>query len=300
MSRLSAINLAALPLPAATEPLSFDLILAEMKARVIEIAPELAPVLALESDPVAKIFEVFAYRELLVRAATNDKVRAVHLATAMGSDLEHLVALFGVQRLTVTPADPTATPPKAAVMETDNALRLRGQLALDGFTTAGSRASYEYHARSVSAEIADVAVDSPAPGTVRVTLLTATGTGVAAPTLVAAVQSALDADEVRPLCDTVVVQSAVIVPFVITADLTLQDGPDPAVVLAEARAELQRYLTDVRGVGRTIRLSAIFAALHRPGVDAVNLTAPVGDVVIGPTSAAHCTAATITLDGGAT
>ena len=88
-------------------------------------------------------------------------------------------------------------------------------------------------------------------------------------------------------------------PFVITADLTLQDGPDPAVVWAEARAALQRYLADVRGVGRTIRQSAIFAALHRPGVDAVTLTAPVGDVVIGPTSAAHCTAVTVTVSGGA-
>lgn len=296
MSR-SAINLTTLPMPAAVEVLSFEDILADMKAQMIAAAPELEAALALESDPLSKLLEVFAYRELLVRAAVNDKVRAVHLATATGSDLDHLAALFGVARLTVVPANPTATPPVAAVLETDTALRLRTQLSLDGFTTAGSRASYEYHARSASGQVADVKVDSPAPGAVRVTVLAADGDGAASPELVATVAAALTADDVRPLCDEVTVQSATIVPFAVTAALTVQAGPDSAVVVSAAQAELARYLAETRGVARAIRRSGIYAALHRPGVEFVNLISPAADVLIGATEAAHCTAVTVTIGG---
>ncbi len=299
MSRFTPINLAALPLPAAIEPLSFEVIFEALKTQLVQLMPDIEPVLAYESEPVVKLLQAWAYRELLVRAGDNDKVRAVHLATATGSDLDNLSALFGVQRLTVVAADPEATPPVAAVMETDAALRMRTQLALDGYSTAGSRASYEYHARTASAEVADVEIDSPTPGTVRVSVLAATGNGLASPALIATVSDALNAENVRPLCDTVVVQSAVIIPFTISAVLTVQDGPDPAVVLAEAQAALDRYLVDQRGVGQSIRRSAIFAALHRPGVDMVILTEPATDVVIASGEAAWCTASTITM-GSAT
>lgn len=297
MSRFTAINLAALPMPAAVEVLSFETILAAMKADLIRIMPELEAVLALESDLIAKVLEAVAYREVLVRAASNDKVRAVHIATSTGTDLDNLAALFGVQRLTVTPADPDTTPPTPAVMETDAAMRLRTQLALDGYSTAGSRASYEFHARTASPEVADVLVDSPRPGTVRVVVLSSAETGLPSPELVAIVAAALNAEEVRPLCDTVRVLPAVIIPFVITAELIVQHGPDPALVLKAAREELTRYLAEVRGVGRTIRRSAIYAALHRPGVEAVNLMAPAGDIAIAPTEAGHCVAVNLTIGG---
>ena len=175
--------------------------------------------------------------------------------------------------------------------------RLRTQLALDGYTTAGSRNSYEFHARTASAEVADVAVDSPDPGVVRVVILSRTGDGQAPPALTDAVAASLNAEDVRPLCDTVMVQSAVIVPFAVTASLTVASGPDHAVVLAEARAALTRHLAEVRGVGRDVARSGIFAALHRPGVESVTLTAPAADIAVGPTEAAHCTLATVTITG---
>ena len=43
----------------------------------------------------------------------------------MGGDLDQLAANYNVKRLTVTPADDDAVPPVAAVMESDEALRLR-------------------------------------------------------------------------------------------------------------------------------------------------------------------------------
>lgn len=237
-----------------------------------------------------------AYRELLLRAHVNDTVRAVLLATATGADLDNLAALFGVQRLVVTAADPEASPPVAAVMEADDALRLRAQLALDGYTTAGSAASYEFHARTADARVSDVLVDSPAPGTVRVVVLARDGNGEAPADLLTAVSAALTAEEVRPLCDNVAVQSASIVPFAITAHLSIQAGPDPAVVMAAAEAALASYLAQVRGVGRAVRRSGIYAALHRPGVEQVGLVVPAADLEIDPAEAAHCTGVTLTME----
>lgn len=297
MSRISTIDLSRLPLPNAVEPLDFDVILAAMIADLSARAPELAGALATQSEPLVKDLQVGAYRELLLRARINDAVRATMLATAMGADLDNLSALFGVQRLVVTPADPTAIPPIAEVLEEDAALRQRTQLALDGFSTAGPRAAYEYHARSADARVIDVAVDSPDPGYVRVVVLSRESDGQASAALIEVVSSTLNADDVRPLCDTVLVQSAQIIPFAIDAHLTMLQGPDATVILADAHAELVRYLESVRGVGRAVRLSGIYAALNRAGVENVNLISPTADVVVTATQAAHCTAIEVQIAG---
>lgn len=297
MSQIPAVDLSRLPVPDAVEVLDYEAILAAMIADLAARAPELAAAFTIESDPLVKDLQVGAYRELLLRARINDAVRSVMLATAMGGDLDNLAALFGVARQVVTPADPAAIPPVAAVLEGDDALRLRTQLALEGFSTAGPRAAYEYHARSADARVADVAIDSPSPGVVRVTLLSREGDGQASSAVLAAVSNALNAGDVRPLCDTVQVQSAQIIPFAIDARLTLLQGPDVSVILAEAQAELGRYLASIRGVGRAVRLSGIYGALNRAGVENVTLISPTADIIVGGTEAAHCTAAVVQIAG---
>lgn len=297
MSRISTIDLSRLPLPGGVEVLDFEAILAAMIADLAARAPELSAVLGTQSEPLVKVLQAGAYRELLLRARINDGVRAVMLATATGGDLDNLAALFGVQRLVITPADAGAIPPTAEVLEGDDALRLRAQLALDGFSTAGPRAAYEYHARSADARVIDVAVDSPSPGLVRVTLLSSEGDGQASSGLITAVRDALNAEDVRPLCDLVQVISAQIVPFTIDARLTLLDGPDANVVLATAQAALARYLASIRGVGRAVRVSGIYAALNQAGVENAVLLSPTADIVPSGTQAATCTAAAVLIGG---
>ncbi|PJN94872.1 baseplate assembly protein, partial [Amaricoccus sp. HAR-UPW-R2A-40] len=103
MSGFGAIDLSRLPPPDVVERLDFETILGAMKADLIARAPDLAPALALESEPAVKILEVAAYRELLLRARINDAARAVMIATATGADLDHLAALFGVARFVLDP-----------------------------------------------------------------------------------------------------------------------------------------------------------------------------------------------------
>lgn len=257
------IDLSRLPPPDVVEPLDYEGILADMTADFERRHPGFTA--WVESDPGLKLLEAAAYRELLLRARINDAARAVMLATAAGADLENLAALFGVAR---------------AAGETDDRLRRRTQLALEALTTAGSRKSYISHALSAHADVVDATAVSLNPGEVTVTVLGGGehGDGAAPAAIVDAVRDALSAAAVRPLTDTVTVQGAVIVPYRVTAALTIESGPDAAVVLAAARTAAAAYCRAVHGLGATVARSGLFRALHRDGVTSVALNAPAADV----------------------
>ena len=206
----TAINLNALPRPQIIEQPTFEEIFAARKARLIELAPDLAPVLEYDSEPLVVLLQEDSYRELLLRQAVQDAATGNMLAYAAGAQLDHLAAFYGVGRQVVQDADPDAIPPVTEVLESDDALRSRAQLALEGQTTAGPRGSYVFWARSASGDVRDVSVTSPAPGEVLVTVLSHQSDGSPSAEVLAAVDNTLNAEDVRPLTDTVLVEAAAI------------------------------------------------------------------------------------------
>lgn len=286
------INLSTLPAPNVVEPLSYETILAEMLADLKARDPAFTGLVP--SDPAYKVLEVCAYRELKKRAEINDAARSVMLAYAVGPDLEQLGALFGVTRKTLIPADPLANPPVVAVYESDSDLRLRIQLSLEGMSTAGPTGAYIYHALRVPT-IRNVLVESPTPGAVRVTVLSQNNNGLASAAEVAQVNAILNSDDVRPLTDNVTVQPAEILTYAITATVSVNEGPDAAVVLANCNTAAAAYAADRFKIGSDINLSGIYAALHQPGVEKVVLSAPSADLIVTSTQAARCSAITLTL-----
>lgn len=297
MARFTQINLANLPAPAVVETLSFETIVQEMRDRLVEIFPSIVGVIDLESEPARKLIEVFAYRETLMRARINSSAQAVMLAYATGSDLDHIGAMFGVERFLITPADDETVPPTPAVYETDDDLRRRTQLALEGFSTGGPSGAYIFHALSADPDVLDASAISPDPGDVLVTVLSRTGSGAASPGLLAAVDDALNDEDVRPLCDAVSVQSAEIVMYQIEAALLFEAGPDPATVIEAAEAAAAAYASAQHRLGKDITISGIHAALHRPGVARVDLSSPSANIAISDEQAGYCTSIALT-DGG--
>lgn len=294
-----AIDLSALPFPGVIETLSYEALLAELKADL----QARYPFADVESEPIVMLLQAVAYWRLIDRARINDAAKAVFVAYAWGADLDNLAAFFGVTRLTITPADPDASPPVVAVLEADAALRERVLLALEAQSAAGPRGAYLYFARSADPRVLDASVVGPSdgldpgppPGTVWVYVL---GQGGATPPdLVTAVSAALNAEEVRPLCDTVVVSAATLVDFTVQATLTFYAGPDRALVLAAAQAAAAAYVAASFRLGRDVTRSGLFAALHQPGVQNVVIAQPAADLVMGPGEAARATAITLT-DGG--
>lgn len=293
----TSVDLSQLPAPAVVETLSFESIFSQMLADLRARDPAFTALV--ESDPAYKILEVCAYREVLIRQRVNDGARGVMLAYAAGTDLDQIAGNYNVQRLVVQAGDPDAIPPTEDVMETDEELRRRVQLSLEGYTTAGSVGAYIFHALSASGDCLDVSVASPpiTPGTVNVAVLSRTGTGAAPTETLAAVVAALNDEVVRPLCDTVAVESAEIVNYAITASLTLYPGAGQDQVLAAAIASAQAYAARMHALGLDITRSGVFAALHQPGVQNVSLVAPAADIVVAWNQASKCTGITLTIGG---
>jgi phage-related baseplate assembly protein len=293
----TAVDLSQLPKPAVVETLDYETILAELKAQLTALDATLAPVLALESEPLTKIVEVCAYRELNLRQRINESAQAVMLAYARQSDLDNLGALMNVARLQTDPGDPNAIPPVPPSFESDADYRRRIQLSPEGFSTAGPEGAYVFHALSASGDVLDASAISPNPGEVLVSILSRTGDGTADQALIDTVLAVLSADDVRPLTDQVIVQSAAIINYQITATLYFYAGPGKDEVLAAAQAAAEAYAQKQHRLGLDVTLSGIYAALHQSGVQRVALTSPAADIVIDRQSASYCTAIALS-DGG--
>ncbi|MFJ5321081.1 baseplate assembly protein [Pectobacterium parvum] len=290
---MAMIDLSQLPAPAVVEELDYEAIYTERKAMLLSLYPEdqraaVARTLALESDPLVKLLQENAYRELLWRQRVNEAARAVMVAFAQGDDLDQLGANFSVSRLVITPADDSTLPPTPALMESDSDLRLRIQQSFEGLSVAGSVGAYQYHGRSADGRVADVSVISPSPASVTVSVLSREGDGSASPELVAIVAAALNGEDVRPVADRVTVQSAAIVPYEIDATLYLYRSPEAEPVRAAAEQKLKAYISAQHRLGRDIRRSAIYAALHVEGVQRVELTTPAADIVLTAGQASYC------------
>lgn len=296
------IDLSQLPAPNVVEELNYENLLDERKATLISLFPAdeqeaIARTLALESEPLTKFLEENAWREVIWRQRVNEAARAVMLAYAAGNDLDVIAANSNTARLVITPADASTLPPTAAVMESDKDLRLRAQQAFEGLSVAGPVGAYEYHGRSADGRVADISVISPNPAYITISVLSREGDGSASDDLVAIVEKALNAEDVRPVGDRVTVQSAEIVPYQIDATLYFYPGPESEPIRKAAEQQLTAYITAQRRLGRDIRQSAIYAALHVEGVQRVELNAPQSDLVLEKNQASYCTAWNISTGG---
>lgn len=264
---MPTIDLSQLPQPTIIEELDFEEILIEVKAVMVAAYPvdhqtAVIAALALESEPLNIIAQAIAYREMLLRQRINEGVAASMLSHSTGDDLDNIAANLDTERLVITEATDTAD----AVMESDEALRLRAQSAFEGMSVAGPSAAYEYFARSASGKVADVRASSPSPAEIIIAVLSTEGDGSASPELIAAVTNAVNDEEVRPLGDRVTVRSAEIVDYEIDATLYLYPGPESEPIINAADASLQRFLkASDRKISRDVARSAISAALHVQG-----------------------------------
>ncbi|KVO77120.1 baseplate J protein [Burkholderia ubonensis] len=286
---MTIIDLASLDPPDLVELIDFEAAYQMKLAHFKAIYPDWTA--ALESDPVVKLLELAAYEEIRFRTRVNDAARAAMLAFATGADLEHLAVLLDTERAVVDPGDPNADPPIPQRMESDERLKLRAQLSPERATVAGPFAAYRSLAMDASADVLDVAVDRPEPGTVRLTVMSAKGDGVPDQALIDIVRAKVSPETVRPLNDTVLVEPAIKIEYAIDALIYVGSGPDPKVVRDARRKVLDGVVAKSRRLRAGMPRSAIEGALHAPdsGVTGLDLSTPVDNVVCGPREFAYCT-----------
>lgn len=277
MSRFTAINLSGMTPPDVIEELDYEAIVTDMRDDLVARFPAIAGVIDLESEPARKLIEAFAYREMILRGRINDAARSVLLASAYGTNLDHLAALFATQRMQVEDAS------GALVPEDDERLRRRVQLAPEAFSVAGPEGAYVYHALSAAPWARDATAIMTTPGRVRVTMLRAGNDPAPSITEREAVRISLIENDVRPLTDMVEVTGPGVHRAEIDAKLTLYPGPDGNVVRSRALAAITEWVEANRMLGMNLRRSAIFSKLHQEGVHSVDLVSPTQDIVLGPT-----------------
>lgn len=248
-------DLTQLPAPTVVESLDFETILASHRADLIARYPAAANVIGLESEPLAKLLEAHAYRELIYRQRVNDAARAYLLAYATGADLDHKGAFYGVPRL---PG------------EADERYRVRIQLRIRALAGNGTREHYELVALTADQNVYDANATQPAPGRVQVLLWL--HDMAQAETTQATVLAALNAEDARPLGVPVSVALARPHPIHITAAITREAGA-PVNLLAQLQAALPKALASYARLGRGVPRSWITTQLHVAGVAAVRYPA---------------------------
>lgn len=291
----TVIDLSQIPPPDVVETLDFETIRAAMIAELQALLPEYDALV--ESDPAIKVLEVAAYREMLLRQRVNEAAQAVMLPYARGTDLDNLAVLFGVERLVTQQPDPNASPPVPIEYESDADLRRRVQLSLEGLSVAGPEGAYIFHALSADGQVLDASAESPTPGSVVVTVLARNGNGTADQTLLDAVLASVNAEDVRPLTDHVTVQSATLKNYEIDATLYAYEGPDASVIIDAARNAIAQYTQGQHRLGLDATLSGIYAALHQPGVQRVELTKPTQTLTVSRQEAPYCTHVNVAYGG---
>lgn len=280
------IDLQALTQPTVVETLSFEAILAAAKAdfaeRMRPYLPQIDDILTLESDPIVKLLEAHAYRELLFRARVNDAARAHLLAFAEGADLDHLAAFYGLERM---PG------------ELDERYRVRVQKRILSLAANGTAEQYELVAMSATLDVKDALATQPQPGRVRV--LVWVGQGADTTATVQAVQQALDAPGARPLGVPVTVALATPKPVNITATLWREQGA-PVTLVAQVAAALPAAMAAYARMGRAVPRSWVTTRLHMAGIAAVHYTDATAPAETTPMAAdEYPVLGTVTLtDGG--
>lgn len=271
-------------------------------------APTLPPVdaLMLETEPLRILAEEFAYRLTLVKAAYNDGVRAVMLASSWGRYLEHRAAEFGLTRRLLDAGDPGATPPRAPAYESDDDLRARRQMAIEAISNAGPYGAYAWFALNAHPQIKSVAVYGPEsglvpPGNVLIVVLDRRGDGTAGEQVLQAVRRACNPEQVRPLTEMLVtVQSAAIVPYIASVVIEVLPGPDVELIRAAAQARVDAYRLDRHRIRAPVTragyeaAATVLSADGRPLVERATATLVGGDLAPSRLQAAYAAAVPVT------
>ncbi|MBN7287455.1 MULTISPECIES: baseplate J/gp47 family protein [Campylobacter] len=92
------MKLENLPYPNVIEELNFNDLLKGIKELFKSYLND-EEITLLESDRYSALLETLAYRELLLRARINQSVKSILLPYASGSDLDNVVAIYGIERL---------------------------------------------------------------------------------------------------------------------------------------------------------------------------------------------------------
>lgn len=386
MDEFTNIDLQGLPTPTLVEEKDFEDVRSSIVDQFTAMAPEYTEAISLPSDPITKLIDIIAYRELIVRKRINYAAQQNFVSTATAENLDHLAALVGVKRvqpeqdnelalrvvntlqlqttsLALSMAtlleidmleldmiededvlwvailevlktnfnvitDETVETVRIGIQrskqqlahwlglsitdfetdehisgrivkqfndgidgvaallgmqrftqENDASLRHRIPLAFEQASNAGTLGAYHYHALSAApSEIKNVAIGSEQDGTVNVYIMANTPSGEASVELTGRVLQYLNQPEIRPITDSIKVDSVKVQLYDIQAEITLDNNSAKNLIKDEVKIALNRFIQQQHNVNQSITQAGIIAALFIDGVKNVRLIQPEYDL----------------------
>ena len=279
MSLQKSQYLVDLPEPTVFKTVDFEKILSEITADFVARHTSYEEVV-LESDPVKKVFESWAYARVTRNNEYNEDLKQTMLKYATGANLDMKAADLLIYRRVIKPADNTTNPPTPAVLESDESLRFRAQTSDRLAQVAGPKSAYERLSIEASEAVkeANVILPTPTPGEVHVYLRGIKGDGKVSAATIKAVTAFLSAEDRRPLNDKVVVRSGKIIDANLALLVTYYTGYAKEEINKKITEKLMA-LNEFLSFGDPLTYNLIHATARVPGVQNIEIFAPKNDIL---------------------
>ena len=182
--------------------------------------------------------------------------------------------------------------------ETDDSLADRIYISSSAYSVAGPEDAYVYWTKTVSADIADVKVSSPAPCEVDVRFIL-TGGELPGEALIQKVAEALNDKNIKPLTDHVTVSAPSVVSYDINVTYYVGSSDKAAAFSIQKAVEeaVEAYKTwQSAKIGRDINPSYLIGKIVAAGAKRAEITSPTY-AVIGETQIAQVGTVSVTYGG---
>lgn len=282
MTAPTAIDLSRVAVPDVLEAISHPDLLDGFKTRFLAFwadAQTKDPTLPdyevseLHTDPAMVTGQAWSYLRLLDRQRVNDGIRALLAPLAKGTNLDNIVAARNIVRLQIAAATVTAD----AIYEDDIQL-LRRYLLSFGIGSAGSRELLLFKAWSAWPEMLAARVNGHKVhgrrGDTDVVVIGPDGE-LPSEAHMSAVRTAVTADDVRPEAISISAFPATRLTYRSHQTIFVPPGPDPNLVLAEAKERVRKAAATRMIVGGEVPAGLLKGAAFGENVLRVMDHAPV-------------------------
>ncbi len=231
--------------------------------------------------------------EVTASCTTTGPAGNDYLAGQINTIVKPMTFVQSAENITITTGGANA--------ESDADFADRIRLAPNSFSVAGPEKAYIYHAKSVSASIIDVSIDSPTPGEVDVYPLLTGGT-LPTEEIRQQILEHLSDETIRPLTDYVQVLSPEAVNYEIVVDywINREDSSRAAQIQTAVEAAVEEYRLWQQGkIGRDIvpmKLLQLVSIAGASRVDASTMK-PAAFKTLEARQVAQCTKVTVNYRG---
>ncbi|AUI88160.1 baseplate J protein [Vibrio azureus] len=272
-----------------------------------------------QGELLAQVTQAFVLKRTAEIREQNHQALQMFRKYVTDSDMVDLLALqYSLKRQVIEAGDDTVFPAKPAVMESNESLLQRFDLAPFQFHTTGTRLGYRFHAMTLEErptitvrsekdalvmryEFPDTSLPNPIKdaqarmlepntGKVCVALLSrASADGVPHSDLLERAHQYLNRDDIAQESDEVTVKAAIPKPYRI--EVTLFTGADPKneVDNASAVAVAWQFADQAQTLGSIVDREEVAHIFYELGAKRAKVQAPVTDVICAWDEAPYCT-----------